>query len=419
MNIKEKLIEIGFAIDNEYLQKYCELIDSNKDREKVKHSTHCHHIIPRYYFEHNRISIDNTSDNLVNLLFKDHILAHYYLANCCNEEYKKSQEEALFFLCRQRSIDSQFLEDLDSVQKLYADLSIRKSDALKGIPRSEETRKKISESNRGKVFSDETKQKLSEQKMGEKNPQFGKPKTPEQRASISNTLLKKKRRWYTNGESNIMIDEDESQDIPNGFYRGMSEETKKKISVGRSGKSSGPLSEETRKKISVSLSGKVVSAETRKKLSEVRLGKPNINARGKKRSEEHKERMRNASKHTKHTDEWKSAMSDRNSGEGNPNYGKRWYTNGEVEILISQDKIPEYESLGYRHGKLPRSAEHREKLSESLKGRKPSASTTEASSLSRKGAHWYTDGESNMLCTPDMDIPKGFYPGMTKNKKQR
>lgn len=47
------------------------------------------------------------------------------------------------------------------------------SHALKGIKRSEETRKKMSEARKGKNLSEATKKKLSEINMGEKNPNYG------------------------------------------------------------------------------------------------------------------------------------------------------------------------------------------------------------------------------------------------------
>ena len=49
------------------------------------------------------------------------------------------------------------------------------SDAKKGITLSEEHKRKISESEKGRIFSDDHKRKLSESKKGEKNPFFGKP----------------------------------------------------------------------------------------------------------------------------------------------------------------------------------------------------------------------------------------------------
>ena len=54
-----------------------------------------------------------------------------------------------------------------------------------GKPHSEEARRKISESERGKTVSSETKKKLSAAKRGEKNPNFGKPLSEEHKRKIA------------------------------------------------------------------------------------------------------------------------------------------------------------------------------------------------------------------------------------------
>lgn len=51
----------------------------------MKFKTQLHHIIPRKYYTYNKLEINNSRENLVNLLYKDHILAHYYLALCAKE----------------------------------------------------------------------------------------------------------------------------------------------------------------------------------------------------------------------------------------------------------------------------------------------------------------------------------------------
>lgn len=80
----------------------------------------------------------------------------------------------------------------------------------RGMKRSEETRKKMSEVNKGKnnpMFgqrhSEETKQKMSESKKGERNPLYGKNRSEEVRKKIAEALKGKhwklvdgKRVWY-------------------------------------------------------------------------------------------------------------------------------------------------------------------------------------------------------------------------------
>jgi len=77
--MKNKLKKLKGIIINKYFRKYCDLILKNKNTPDIKFKTQKHHIIPKFYFKTNNLEIDNSKENLVNLLYKDHILAHYYL----------------------------------------------------------------------------------------------------------------------------------------------------------------------------------------------------------------------------------------------------------------------------------------------------------------------------------------------------
>lgn len=85
--MKQKLLNFNLVINNEYLDKYVELIKKNNTTEKETFITQEHHIIPKYYFKHNNLPVDNSVENRVHLRFSDHLLAHYYLMKCssCTE----------------------------------------------------------------------------------------------------------------------------------------------------------------------------------------------------------------------------------------------------------------------------------------------------------------------------------------------
>ena len=83
--IKEKLLNLNIFIQNEYFNKYVELITNNLKTKREKFKTQKHHIIPRCYFKHESIkdkAIIEDKTNLVNLSYANHILAHYYLSLC-------------------------------------------------------------------------------------------------------------------------------------------------------------------------------------------------------------------------------------------------------------------------------------------------------------------------------------------------
>lgn len=56
---------------------------------------------------------------------------------------------------------------------------------------SEETRKKLSEAQKGKRLTEETKRKMSESRIGKKNPMYGKHPTEETKQKTSESLKKK------------------------------------------------------------------------------------------------------------------------------------------------------------------------------------------------------------------------------------
>ena len=135
-----------------------------------------------------------------------------------------------------------------------------------------ETRRKISESLRGKKLSSETRQKLSEVRRGRKF-------SPEHREKISETLRGRK------------LSEAHRQKISE-VQRGkvISTETRQRLSEAHKGRK---LSEAHRRKISESQRGKVISIETRQKLSEALRGEKNPNY-GKKLSAEHRQKLSKA-----------------------------------------------------------------------------------------------------------------------------
>ena len=94
--LKEKLLSLGYCEDNQYLDFYCKLIEDNECTKKESGVTERHHIIPRSLF--GLLGIENTSrgsarevnkDNIVNLTYKNHLMAHYYLALIATNEFKK------------------------------------------------------------------------------------------------------------------------------------------------------------------------------------------------------------------------------------------------------------------------------------------------------------------------------------------
>lgn len=82
-----------------------------------------------------------------------------------------------------------------------------------------------------------------------------------------------------------------------------------------------------------------------------------------------------------------------------PAYGKLWYNNGVVQTMIDPSEITHYESIGYRHGQLPRNYSQKR------------AAIRQKIMTGRVG---YTNGYENVLILPeqvDEYVKMGYYKG--------
>ena len=183
MYTKQYLMDIGLLFNNEYADLYTDLINRNLATKAERCKTQRHHIIPKYYFKYNKLEVDNSSSNVVNLLYKDHLLAHYYLAMNAPEGtyFKFANSNTLFYAYSKRIPldDFTFISSLPYMQELYEEAArglINNPNRLQnflqyatGKPRSAETKRKISIALTGKQRprrSAEAKEKTSASLMG-------------------------------------------------------------------------------------------------------------------------------------------------------------------------------------------------------------------------------------------------------------
>ena len=120
--LKTKLLDTNLFIDNEWLDKYVDLVLNNEVKQE-KFKTQKHHILQVAYFTHYNLPIDNSGKNLINLLYKDHILAHYYLMKCTTDWLKWANQSSFWQMIGRRNIDGldSVLASLDSLQEDYED----------------------------------------------------------------------------------------------------------------------------------------------------------------------------------------------------------------------------------------------------------------------------------------------------------
>ena len=169
----------------------------------------------------------------------------------------------------------------------------------KGKHLSEEHKKKIGASNKGKTLSEEARKKISESNSGEKHHFFGKHHTEETKKKLS--------------------------DAHKGKH--LSDETKKKIGEKSKGRNH---TEESKKKISTANKGKNRSEETKQKISEV---KKKLYSSG----------MKHPMLGKHHTEETKKKMSENHwdcSGENHYMFGKHHSEETKKKISNTKKGIP-------------------------------------------------------------------------------
>jgi len=114
INVRQFFTENNLVIENEYFKEYCAIIDKNLVTAKQDGKTQKHHIIPKAYFKQNNLEIDNSKENLVNLLYVDHLKAHCCLALCL----KDSLLAYKMFLAANKLLGSRYVNDLEKFKLL-------------------------------------------------------------------------------------------------------------------------------------------------------------------------------------------------------------------------------------------------------------------------------------------------------------
>lgn len=189
--LKIKLLDTEQFEINEYFEEYLTLIVSNESTQKEKYKTNKHHIIPKCYFENLNLEVDNSPENLVNLLYVNHIIAHYYLSLCTKGKLKYQMANAFFKLLSRKDKYKGFdpKADLSEYQILYENNKKYAAEVAKNIkrkPLSLETRLKMSKSLKGKAgYRDEYNKKKQSERMKGNTYRKGKKMEPQSCLKIS------------------------------------------------------------------------------------------------------------------------------------------------------------------------------------------------------------------------------------------
>lgn len=133
-NLKTKLLNTGYFLDNDYLNNYIDLV-KNHTVGKSAFRSQSHHIIPKTYFRTLKLPIDNSDDNFAELLYKDHVKAHLLLQKCTTGFLCRNNGCALRYLASTaKKYDCALTEqDLDELQQMYEEsiLQVNKEQFIK------------------------------------------------------------------------------------------------------------------------------------------------------------------------------------------------------------------------------------------------------------------------------------------------
>ena len=125
---------------SEFVKKYFDFIDQRLNRSNsslTQDKTAIHHIVPVSWFSNNNIQPDNSHDNLIELTYYEHLVAHIMLFHIFkddqdNKMYMKSIAAIHYILSQKLSINSYIVSDkhilneyndiiMDFINKKYSD----------------------------------------------------------------------------------------------------------------------------------------------------------------------------------------------------------------------------------------------------------------------------------------------------------
>lgn len=201
--LKQKLLSFDVFVDCEYLDRYVDLILLNSNRVYEKFKTQRHHIVPVCYFKSRELPVDNNDSNIVTLLYRDHVLAHYYLSLATNDavfqycnimSLKHVLGNKNFKLSEHYETEIAFVNSLESIQELYE--CARRHQSYIHSHLSDASLMRMSNSHKNKKHTDEHKQKISSSCKG-------------------HVGYNKGMKWYTNGTADI-----QAFQCPVGFIPG-------------------------------------------------------------------------------------------------------------------------------------------------------------------------------------------------------
>lgn len=124
ISLKDKLLSHDGFIDNEYLNRYVQLVERHRRTSRRAGNTNSHHIVPRSWYKLHSLPVDNCLSNLVVLPYREHTLAHYYLCLCTDGNLQYANELALILLVSRKKLNTSerlLVQGLPLYNNIYED----------------------------------------------------------------------------------------------------------------------------------------------------------------------------------------------------------------------------------------------------------------------------------------------------------
>lgn len=185
--------------------------------------------------------------------FKNHVIEVQELCEIEKLNERERYWQEFYDVLSSKGLNCRLTDSNNKSGKLSDETKKKISEGNKGKVRSEQVRKEMSERNKGKKLSDQTKQKIKEARKN----QIILPRSEETKNKISKSNKGRKH-------------SDEAKRKISEASRNMSEETKAKIGAAHKNKI---VSEEAKNKISFAKKGFTHSEETKRKMRENKIGK--------------------------------------------------------------------------------------------------------------------------------------------------
>ena len=188
--LKSKLLSTGRFYDNEFMSKYLDVVVDCRECSS-QGETQDHHIIPQYVFVADGLQIDNSDENIVTLSYKNHMIAHYYLARCCkNPDDIGKNALSIRYLLKGKTLESINIEDVDwdYITYMYRcgrAYTLRKSHTVEANKKVSNTLMGRVSPNKGNIKEKSSKSRknpnaknkllsdIASNRIGDKNPFYG------------------------------------------------------------------------------------------------------------------------------------------------------------------------------------------------------------------------------------------------------